>query len=213
MGIELQSAVLRHLSRVRENPARAVSPDELEELERFAREDRTRSYVARMSPTAKYTWTSRVGLDTSQDQSDIDTIDDFGCPVTIVGLLPLVLALEASPDSPTPGTKVLPPIEAFDVQITIDRGAKELRTAANSPVSGGQERPQFAPLASVSAVIANRLLDQDLGLNDQISVISFSYRWTVNSTIRAALGWSNVQISMGVMYELAEGTRPRGKGR
>jgi len=213
MGIELESGVLRYLARVRENPARAVAPEELEELERYVREDRRRNYVARMSPVAKYTWTSRVQLDTSEDQSDIDTIDDFGCPVTIVGLLPLILALEASPDSPTPGSKVLPPIEAFDVQITLDRGAKELRTAANSPVSGGQERPQFAPLASVSAVIANRLLDQDIGRNEQLSNIAFAYRWTVPSSVRTALGWSNVQISMGVMYELQEGTTPRRKGR
>jgi len=123
-----------------------------------------------------------------------------------VGLVPLVLKLESA--------KVLPPIEGLDVQITIDRGAKELRTAANSPVSGGQERPQFAPLASVSAIIANRLLDQELGINDQLACMSFSYRWTVDAATRGAAGlnWSNVQISMGVIYELTD-ARPRQKGR
>jgi hypothetical protein len=191
---------------VRENPARAVSPDELEELERFAREDRTRSFVARMSPEAPYTWMSRVQLDTVNDESDIDTIDDFGTPVTVVGLVPTILKLEAA--------KTLPPIEAIDVQISVDRGNREFITAANSPVSGGQERPQFASLVSVSAIIANRLLDLDLGLNDQVPTLSFVYRWTVDAATRTALGWSNVQISQGVLYRLTDRTtrrRPGGK--
>jgi hypothetical protein len=204
MGVELSSAVLRHLARVRENPARAVDPGEIEELERYAREDASDRFLARMAPEANYTWLSRVELDTSADESDIDTIDDFGCRVEVLGLFPTVLALEASP-------KVLPPIEAFDVQIAVDRGARELRTAANSPVTGGQQRPQFAPLASVSSTIANRIMRLTLGLDGTVSTISFTYRWAVSSAVRTALSWSNVQLSMGVFYEpTGDPRRPRG---
>jgi hypothetical protein len=204
MGLELGSAVLRHLARVRENPARAVDPAELEELQRYAREDMSDRFLAKMAPEANYTWLSRVELDTSADESDIDTIDDFGCRVEVVGLFPQVLALEASP-------KVLPPIEAFDVQIAVDRGARELRTAANSPVTGGQQRPQFAPLASVSSTVANRVMRMTLGLDGTVSTISFTYRWAVSSSVRTALSWSNVQLSMGVFYEpVGDPRRDRG---
>ena len=201
MGIELQSAVLRHLSRVRENPAQAVAPEELEELERFAREDRTRSFVSRMSPEADYTWVSRVELDTDSDESQLDEIDDFGSPVTVVGLVPQVLALEAG--------KVLPPIEAFDVQISLDRGAKSFITAANTPTNSNQQRPQYAPLRSISSEIANRILSIDLGLNGQVATIGFTYRWAVQASVRAALNWSNVQLSTSVLYNLTDNAGPR----
>jgi hypothetical protein len=206
MGIELSSAVLRHLSRVRENPARAVDPAELEELERFVREDRTRSFVARMSPEAPYTWTSRVELDTTADESQVDTIEDFGSPVTIVGLLPTLLKLESA--------KTLPPIEGIDVQINIDRGARSFITAANTQPNSQEPRPQYAPLSSVSAIVANRLLDLELGLNDQVPTMAFTYRWTVDAATRTALGWSNVQVSMAILYKLTDNTsrrRPGGK--
>jgi len=165
----------------------------MEELERFAREDASDRFLARMSPEANYTWLSRVELDTSADESDIDTIDDFGCRVEVVGLFPSLLALEAN--------KTLPPIAAIDVQIAVDRGARELRTAANSPVTGGQQLPQFAPLGAVSSEIANRIMRLTLGLDGTVSTISFTYRWTVSAAVRTALNWSNVQVSMGVFYE------------
>jgi hypothetical protein len=204
MGMELASAVLRHLARVQENPARAVDPAELEELQRHAREDMSDRFLAKMAPEANYTWLSRVELDTGADESDIDTIDDFGCRVEVVGLFPQVLAIEA-------GGKVVPPIEAFDVQIAVDRGARELRTAANSPVSGGQQRPQFSPLAAVSSTIANRVMRLTLGLEGTVSTISFTYRWTVSSAVRSAMNWSNVQLSMGVFYEpIGDPRRDRG---
>lgn len=203
MGVELSSAVLRHIARVQENPARAVDPSEIEELARYAREDASDRFLARMAPEANYTWLSRVELDTSSDESDIDTIDDFGCRVEVLGLFPSVLALESG--------KTLPPIDAFDVQIAVDRGAREFRTAANSPVTGGQQRPQFAPLASVSATVANRVMRLVLGLNGSVSTISFTYRWAVSSAVRTALNWSNVQLSIGVYYEpVGDPRRDRG---
>jgi len=205
MGLELSSAVLRHLSRVRENPARAVSPEELEDLERHARADASDRFLALMSPEANYTWLSRVELDTASDESDIDTIDDFGCPVEILGLFPIIIPLEIAP-------LVLPPIGAIDVQIAVHRGGKEFRTAANSPVTGGMQRPQFSPLAAVSSAIANRIMRLQLGLNVSVSTISFVYRWTISAALRATLGYSNVQISMGIFYEpTGDPRRPQGR--
>lgn len=206
MGVTLSSAVQRFISRARENPARAVAPDELETLEQYLRDDRTDDFVARMAPEAPYTWTSRVELLTSADESQFDEIDNFGSPVTVIGLVPLILALESG--------KTAPPIEAIDVQINVDAGARNFITAANTQPNSNQPRPQFAPLASVSALVANRLIRIDLGLNDQVAAMGFTYRWAVSSAVRTALNYSNVQVSMGVIYRLRTNSeRGRGGGK
>lgn len=204
MSLRLSTAVIEHLARVRENPASAVDPAQLEVLERLVRQDLDDYSVALNSPIANFTWMSRVALPSASDESNVDTIEDFGEPVEIVGLFPLILQLTDG------GTT---PIEAIDVQITTDTGRKEFVTAANTPVSGAQQRPQYSPLVAVSAAIANRSICLRLGEENTKPTMAFQYRWAVDSATRTTLGYGDVLVSVGVFYRLMRRYSRRRGGR
>jgi len=193
-NIQLSSEVLRFVGRVREQPARAVDPDELERLERWARSDMSDAAVAQLSPTARLTWLSRVQLPVAQDESVEDTIETFGRPVEIVGFFPSLLAL--SDDT-------LPPIEAIDVSISSTKGDTRFLTSANQTAQNPLVQPQYATLASQSATIANRLIRWRVGEDSGgQALLSLKHRWNVSSAVRTALGWSDIQISVDIFYRL-----------
>ncbi len=211
MGINLATAVMRHINRVHDNPATAVDPNELDELRRYAWEDLQDCYVAQTSPVAKYSFMSRLLLDPAADESDTDTIDSLGEPIEIVGfdvqLLQLsVPTINEQPDPPiTSG--IIPqsfagrvPIEAVDVQITRTKGGRDVLTAANQQPKFGQPAPLFVPLKSVSATIGNRLLRWRIDTDD--ALISFKYRWAVSAAFRELLGYTPILVSTTLMYRV-----------
>lgn len=191
MGITLSSQVLRHIGRVRSNPASAVAPEELVELERAARVDLEGSQVALASPVAEYTMLSRVSLVTTADSSQIDTIDTFGVPVEIVGLYPEIQAL---------ATGTAPPLSAIDVRISRRQGQEKVITAANQTAQAPNIAPDFCSLNAVSSQVANRMLRYRIETPQ--TLLSFQYRWAVDAATRVAFAWVNVQVSMNVFYRL-----------
>jgi len=199
---ELASAVYRHLARVRENPAAAVAPEELEELEREARNAMDGTRLALTAPSADRTMLSRVVLLAASTSAVVDDFPNVGEPIRIVGFNPTIIALEDG--------KVLPPTWAIDVRITTGRAQKEIYTNAQNLQNAAAPlvpQSQFVPLSSIDAAIANRLMD--FVLDRQPVAIEFAYQWAVDQTTRTALNWSNVQISVAWFVKDLEGAPRR----
>lgn len=196
MSVSLSSAMLRHISRVRSNPALAVAPEELAELERMCRDDLDGAAVAELSPTAPFTWTTRAQLITSEEESQADMIQTFGVPVEIVGFFPSLIAIEGDP-------KVLPPLAAIDVEISRTKGDRRNITSGNTAADNAAAnlvRPTYSSLASVSSTIANRLVRWRI--RESQALLSFRFRWVPNATIRTAMAYSNVIVSLELIYRL-----------
>jgi hypothetical protein len=195
MGMELASAIYRHLDRVRQNPALAVAPEELAELERLARQDSDGARIALVAPVADRTALSRVFLDADDDTVVEDDFPNLAEPMTIVGFYTSVLATENG--------KTAPPLGAIDVRISLGRNKKEDYTNAQN-LSGAQSplvrQSDFVNLEAINSLISNRVLNFDL--RDSPFAITFGYRWAVDSTIRAALTWSDVIVSVNWFVRL-----------
>lgn len=207
MGMELASAIYRHLDRVRQNPALAVAPEELAELERMARQDSDGSRIALVAPVADRTNLSRQYLTTDDDDIVEDDFPNLAEPMTIVGFAASLVATEAQ--------KTAPPLEAIDVRVSLGRDRKEIYTNAQNM---GQKaaagvplvrQSEFVPITALDASIANRILNFDL--RDSPFAITFGYRWGVDSSVRTDLNWSNVVVSLAWFVRLETAHSP-GRG-
>src|SRR5579885_3548676 len=187
MGAELSWAVQAFVDEVRQNPATAVAPERLRELERRAREDLDGSRIATTAPVADRTLLSRVLLTAANSGTVNDDFPDLGESMRIVGFNPTIVALESG--------KTLPPLAAIDVRISLGRNKKEIYTEAlNLPQKAGSTGPmvaqsEFVPLSSIDAAIANRLMD--FHLDESPYAVTFDYQWAVDAATRTALNWSN----------------------
>jgi hypothetical protein len=205
MGMELASAIYRHLDRVRQNPALAVAPEELAELERLARQDSDGVRIALVAPQADRTDLSRVFLTSDNDDEVEDDFPNLAEPMTIVGLSASLIATEAN--------KTAPPLEAIDVRISLGRDKKEIYTNAQN-VGAQRTTPfvrqsQFVPITALDASIANRVMNFDM--RDPPFAITFGYRWGVDKSVRDALTWSNVLVSLAWFVRLETAHSP-GRG-
>lgn len=193
MDVQLASAVLRYLGEIRSNPALAVDPGRLAELERWASQEMGHNAIATSAPMAPLTWTLRTQLLATADESAVVELDTFGRPVEIVGFLPSVLALQADP-------AVEPPLKAFDVNISRTQGDTRNITSGNQTAENPAQQPLFSGLDAVSMTVGNRLIA--LKIREPRANLSFQWRWAIDAAARAALGYSNVQITMNIAYML-----------
>lgn len=188
--LSLALAVRRFVAAARRSPALAVGAG-LDELDQIAEASiDAGGYVAQHAPIATDTWMSRVSLLTADDESEPDEVT-VGEPARIVGFFPTLLLVENG--------KTLPPMEAIDVAIEFNK-----RRNITSKASSGQEagtNAWFVNLPMIS-VLAPRLIGMRLSNADPR--FSVSYRWAVDAATRAALGWGNVQVSLGAFMRLTE---------
>jgi len=203
MGVELASSVRRHIDRVRSNPAAAVAPEELAELERAAREDLDGRRIAITAPVCDFTRMSRVVLDPAVDQEIIDDFPNLAEPMVIEGFSVDVLLLEA-------GGKVEPPVKGIDVRLSLGRDRKlELTNAQNGQNFAPPlvKQTDFVSLSSIDATIANRLWD--IRLDDAPFAFTFTYRWGVDSTTRTTLNWGKTRVTVNWFVRLRNGAARR----
>jgi hypothetical protein len=203
MSAELASAVQRHIDRVRQNPAAAVEPAELHELERHARQDMDGRRIATTAPVADYTRMSRVVLDPASDVEIVDDFPNLSEPMVIVGFAVDVLLLEA-------GGKAAAPTNAIDLRLSVGRDFKtDLNNAQNMGAVGAPlvRQTDFVSLSSVDATIANRLWD--IKLDDAPFSLTFTYKWGVDQTTRTALNWGKTRVTVNWFVRLRNGPARR----
>lgn len=193
MQAQLSTAVLRFLGEVRGNPALAVDPGRLAELERWAAQDLGSSSVATSAPVATLTWLVRAVLLRANDASAVVQIETFGRPVEIVGFLPSVLPITA-------GNDVVPPIHAFDVNVSRTAGDKRNITSGNQTVEQPNVRQDFSGLDALSATVGNRLISWRIP--EAQTNLSIQFRWALDAAIRTALDYADVQITLNIFYKL-----------
>lgn len=186
----LNFAVRRFLAEARRSPAAAVGTA-LDELEAEAARDLDGAFVARTSPVATNTWMGRATLRKTQPSTAPDIVA-MGMPVEVVGFFPTILALEQG--------LTVPPLEAIDVHLELNR--RDVITArAESGVQAG-DPIDVVNLPMISSVVANRLIGWKLSAADPN--ISIEFRWAVPLAVVTALGWSDIQISLGMFVRRLE---------
>ncbi|MBX3128390.1 MAG: hypothetical protein KF718_16830 [Polyangiaceae bacterium] len=188
----LNFAVRKFLANARRSPVAAVG-EALDELEREADKAFDGAYVSHTSPVATNTWMARMALLNTQQESAPDQIS-MGMPVEIVGFLPTILGLQ--------DTDVLraPPMQAIDLSIELNR--REVITARAESGAAAGEDVNVVNLPMVSARIANRLIGWRLSAADP--TISIQCRWAVPLAIVTAMGWCDVQVSLGIFVRRIE---------
>lgn len=182
--MNLSETVRRYVAEARRSPALAVGAA-LDELDAASRLEFDRAFAVNAAAIAPHTWMARARLLAAEAETQPDQIP-LGEPVEIVGFFPTLLTLEAG------GT--VPPLEAIDVMLELKR--KELLTArAESGVAAGEDF-RVVNLPMISSAVANRLIGYIADANDPVLTVKF--RWAVEPAIVTALGWNDVQISLGI---------------
>ena len=189
----LQHSVRRFLREVESSPAKAVDSDELSELRRASEQDGSGQYVAPAIPVADDTWQVRSILSAVETDAEGDEIE-IGMPITILGWRFTLLALGQLGGVPTPGL-ILPPAEAIDVKITTNR--KEQYTATTTQ---NQQKPSVVNYCNLPLLNDDRRLT-NIRLMEASPILTVSWRWAVDLSVVALMGWSDVQITLGYFAE------------
>jgi len=184
MRHSLEMAVVRFLREIRESPAKAVDPHEIQELERaLTKDERSDGIVARAEPCAQYTWQLRSTLLRTELNAASDEVN-LGEPLHIVGFVPTLLLVDTS------GLGfLLPPMEAIDVQLLFNRKAEYTATAT--------ERGTNKPIANYANMpgldIATRIANIPV---EGAAIFSANFQWAVDLATVAFFGWGDTQISL-----------------
>lgn len=192
---DLARAIEDFAERVRQRPAESVGP-ELDRLVQFARAVKQGESYALVSRSAPETWMQKVTLPSTQLVSPTDPMQ-FPYPCRIVGCDPEVLLVTAAQ------AIVEPPPEAIEVYLNIDRH-EQLTMRSDAQVPAGANA-YVVKLDSISARIANRLLNLEFTKNDQ--TMSLYVGWAVDLATVTAFGWGNVEVAFNWFVEPLAGGR------
>ena len=185
----------RFVSDIRKSPAAATGRN-LEDFEAaISRADAfDGTHMALVAPLAPYSWQSREVLTIAEDETRGADLD-VGERIQVVGAL--ITLLSVDDDNARP----LPPLEAFDVRIALNK--KDVFTAKMDSRQSGT-REQFANAPSLN-VLTPRLWGLMIDGAPQPTV-SIQYRWAVDSATRTIRNWADTQITTVLFVHRLEGT-------
>lgn len=180
--MSLSMEVLRFVREARKRPALAVG-EALDALEQQASASFDGGFATLTSPVAPLTWMTRSLLPITEQESQPDVVK-LGEPIEIVGALPTVFKTSIA------GTT--PPLEAIDVFLELNR-REQLTAQGEKGTTIGRDRTVVnLPMISV---LAPRLMGLYLGAADPVLEVKF--RWAIPFADIAALGFGDVQVSLG----------------
>lgn len=190
--MNLQEMVRRFVAEARRSPALAVGAA-LDELDKASLQEFEGAFNVNAAAVAAHTWMARAELQAALQESEPDVIA-LGEPIEIVGFFPTILATQGDP-------AIAPPMEAIDVMIELRR-REWLTSRAESNVAAGEDA-RVVNLPMISSAVANRLIGYKA--DDKDPTLTMRFRWAVTPAVVAAMGWSNVQISVGIFVRPLRG--------